>query len=461
MDNIYLASGGAKLEVAKQRAQEADNIRRNMLQRQQVFNDTRRVGIQEEELGIRKENSALDRLNQQMDLRLKQNSFEREQYETSLLKNMQNAVQPVQNQETQGQDYSRLAQQNRQLGMQMNKVDPIKAKKYFDAADSYESAASNRIKTSLEIKSKQVEQAGQILANIGSQEDLNSALPDLFAVGMEVPPEMRDWNNPKTKQWIDKQAFRSPTIAKDLQDQSAYLSDIDTLAYDKQKNEVIDENRYNKSLRERAAQISTDMKASGSPRGAQFIKMRAEQIMGATEELARSLQIIGKFPVGTTSGIFGEYGGEKSFTAAPLNAVARFSTSEEEAKFQTTTSNIGQALAIIEAGGYKPNQAQIDNYNRKFTFGKGTTIGTRMFTIADAIAQTEARLKILQANPDVPSAQKRVIEDTMTNLMQQFPLSPENLLDAERAGVSYQEAFNQKKNGTLDRYLELKKKAGK
>lgn len=461
MDNLYLASGGAQLEVNKQRQEEADKIRQAMIQRQQVYNDSRRVGIQEQDLAMRQQEAPLTRLNQQLELRMKQNAFQKEQYETSLLQNMQNGTSAVKGSETQAQDYERLAQTNRQLGMQMNKVDPIKAKKYFDAADSYDTAASNRIKTSLDIKSKQVDQAGQILANIGSQEDLNAALPELFASGLPIPPELRNWNDPKTREWISKQALRSPTIAKDLQDQVGFLKDQDALAYDKQKNEVLDENLYNKSLRERASQISKDIKTTGSSKGSQFVRMRADQIMGATEELARSLQIIGKFPVGTTSGMFGEYGGEKSFTAAPLNTVARFATTDQEAKFQTTASNIGQALAIIEAGGYKPNQAQIDNYNRKFTFGKGTTIGTRLFTMSDAIAQTEARLKITLSNPDVPEAQKRVIEDTMTTLKQQFPLSPEDLLDAERVGVSYQEAFNQKKNGTLDRYLELKKKAKK
>lgn len=453
LSSVYLASGGAQLEVNKQKQEEADKIRQNLIQRQQVDNQSRNITLDENRFD-------LEKIDNQLNFRIKQNQLQKDEYENKLLQNMQNAESVPSGQQSQGDNYQALAQQSRALGQQMNKVDPLRAKKYFDMADSYDNTASSRIKTSLEIKAKQVDQAGQILANIGSQEDLNAALPDLASTGLVIPPEMRDWSNPQTRDWITKQALRSPTIAKDLQDQIGFLADKDALAVDSKKNQVLDENQYNKSLRERASQISSDMKATGTSRGSQFVRMRAEQIMGATEELSRSLHIIGTFPVQQTSGFFGDYGGNKSFNGAPLNAIARFATSEDEQQFQTTASNIGQALAIIESGGYKPNQSQIDNYNKKFTFGKGTTIGARMFTIADAIAQADARLKIIQANPDVPQAQKDVITETMSSLHSNFPLSPEEIKLSQKADLSYKAAFQLKKSGNLERYLELKAKEG-
>jgi hypothetical protein len=395
-----------------------------------------------------------------LELRQKELLAKKQEYEANLMKNMSRSQSQYSNPQDSAGEYKSMADMNRRMGKEMLAVDPVGAKKYFDAASTYDMQADNSVKRSLEVKAKQMDAVGNTLLGVRNQDDWNEAIQVLSQNSVAVPPQFRDWNNPATQQYIEKLAFRSPKLAEEFKIERGFLQTIGQQKMDANEQALKQEAVYDKSLAERLSMANQAAK-KGTTRGSQFVRMRADQIMGAAEELSRSLSIMGEFNVDTTTGLFGEYGGNKTFLGAPMNSVARFATKEEEQQFQTTISNVGQSIAIIEAGGYKPNQAQIDNYQRKFTFGPGTTIGSRMFTIADAIAQTEARLKITLSNPDVPEEQKAVIRETMRNLYEKFPLSPEDIKRTQKLGKSYQEAFEMKKAGKLDRYLELQKKSGK
>lgn len=424
MDNVYLASGGARLEVDKQRAEEAESIRKNMLQRRQL-------GIQEEELGMRREDNTLNRLNTQMDLRLKQNAIQKEEYENSLLRNMQSAESPVQNQEVQAQDYEKLAQTNTQLGMQMNKVDPIKAKKYFDNAEGYRSAAANGIKTALEIKSKQVDQAGQILANISNQNDLNSSLADLASAGLVVPPEYRDWKNPKTRDWITKTALRSPTIAKDLQDQVGFLAETDALAVDKLKNEVIDAKKYDLSLRERASQAAPLAKTGGKQSA--INERFNDRVINAGRQAAAAINNISQMPLEKTS--YGGYKTDKSgIMDATVDALVNKLTPADNQAYDIMMTGVGRQLATLETFGLAPPVSFAESF-KTLTSKPNDTVKARLLKLAEMRQIVETSLGGFLDKPSIPESQKEAIREMIANTEKAVPFSVEDIVQLENSKV--------------------------
>ena len=176
-------------------------------------------------------------------------------------------------------------------------------------------------------------------------------------------------------------------------------------------------------------------------------RARGEQIIGATKELARSMNVISELPVSTSGGVFGSRKPSTGFFDAPLNSIAGALTPASARQYSIASSNVGQALAIIESGGYKPGQTQINNYQEKLRWNPSDTIATKLFTLADLKAQARERTDVVMANPAIPKEQKELVKQVFEKLDKLVPFEPEDIAKAENRKLSIKDYIKEKGTG--------------
>jgi hypothetical protein len=184
-------------------------------------------------------------------------------------------------------------------------------------------------------------------------------------------------------------------------------------------------------------------------KGAAMERARGEQIIGATKELGRSMNIIASMPITVSGGIFGSKKASTGFFDAPLNTIAGKLTADAERQYGIAASNVGQALAIIESGGYKPGQTQINAYQDKLRWLPSDSISTKLLTLADLKAQARERTDVVMANPAIPDEQKELIRDVFEKLDKSIPFEPEDIVAAKNKGKSIKE-YMQEKSGAAE-----------
>ncbi len=181
-------------------------------------------------------------------------------------------------------------------------------------------------------------------------------------------------------------------------------------------------------------------------KGAAMERARGEQIIGATKELGRSMNIIASMPITVSGGMFGSKKASTGFFDAPLNTIAGKLTTDAERQYGIAASNVGQALAIIESGGYKPGQTQINAYQDKLRWLPSDSISTKLLTLADLKAQARERTDVVMANPAIPDEQKQLIREVFDKLDKSIPFEPEDIVAAKNKGKSIKE-YMQEKSG--------------
>jgi hypothetical protein len=238
-------------------------------------------------------------------------------------------------------------------------------------------------------------------------------------------------------------------------------------AYDKNPNTKIDSIVSEQVIKENpdlagktvaqaiAGNVSVDKQPSSglsldkATKGAFQERMRGEQIIGAFKELKRSTGIIAELPLTVSGGTFGSRKQSTGFFNAPLNAVANKLTSEQERMYNMASSNVGQTLAIIEAGGLKPAQSQITNYQDKLRWQPTDTPYTKLFSMADAKAQAFERADVILASPAVPKEQKDLLRKAMDDFNAIIPFEPEDIAKAREKGQSINDYIKEKKEKGL------------
>lgn len=375
----------------------------------------------------------LEQVEKQITIRKQQNELAKQEYELNLIRNMQSGTAVPSGLQTQAQGDQQLAEQNRKMGTALMRVDPLKAKSYFDAANTYESAAAQRIKTSLEIKQKQVDQAGQILANVDSQETLNQALPELAANGIVVPPEFREWKNPKTRDWITRQALRSPTIAKDLQDQVGFLDDQDKLAIDRQKNEIIDEEKYNKSLRERTSQIKATTGA-GSKQSAINERFN-DRVINAGRLATEAIDNIAQLPLEKTS--FGGFKTEKmGLLDATKDALVTKLTPADNQIYDKLMAGVERNLATLETFGIAPPVSFAKSFEA-LKAKPGETVKTRLINLAEMRQIIDTSLSGFLDKPNIPEKQKIAIREMLDKTKAAVPYTVDDIIALDSKDTNF------------------------
>lgn len=440
--------GQGLLEGMKYVSENRRNEIQNEADRQLMQFRSEDQAMQREQYPSLVEQNKLQNLEKQIDLRIKQNALAKEEYEKNLLNNMQAGTAVTSGLETQAQGDQQLVQTNRQMGTALMQAGmPEKAKSYFEAANTYESAATNKIKASLEIKAKQIDQVGQILANVGSQDDLNEAIPQLYALGFEVPEQVRDWKNPQTRDWITKQALRSPTISKDLQDQVGFLKDKDDLTVDKQKNEVVDEKNYNMSLRERASQISATQKAGGGRQSAINERFN-DRVINAGRLATESIDNIAQLPLEHTS--YGGFKTEKTgFLGATRDALANKLTESDNRTYDTLMAGIERNLATLETFGIAPPVSFSKSFE-KLKAVPGDDVKNRLIKLAEMRQIIETSLSGFKDKPNIPQAQKTAIQGMIDKVAKAVPYTVDDVIELEssKMGGDYTLGNQIRKEGT-------------
>ena len=214
-----------------------------------------------------------------------------------------------------------------------------------------------------------------------------------------------------------------------------------------------------------AGNVSVDKQpASGlsldkANKGAFQERMRGEQIIGAFKELKRSTGIIAELPLTVSGGTFGSRKQSTGFFNAPLNAVANKLTTEQERMYNMASSNVGQTLAIIEAGGLKPAQSQITSYQDKLRWQPTDTPYTKLFSMADAKAQAFERADVVLASPSVPKEQKDLLRKAMDDFNNIIPFEPEDIAKAKEKGQSINSYIKEKKEKGLTSKLSSSNKS--
>ena len=214
-----------------------------------------------------------------------------------------------------------------------------------------------------------------------------------------------------------------------------------------------------------AGNVSVDKQpASGlsldkANKGAFQERMRGEQIIGAFKELKRSTGIIAELPLTVSGGTFGSRKQSTGFFNAPLNAVANKLTTEQERMYNMASSNVGQTLAIIEAGGLKPAQSQITSYQDKLRWQPTDTPYTKLFSMADAKAQAFERADVVLASPSVPKEQKDLLRKAMDDFNNIITFEPEDISKAKEKGQSINSYIKEKKEKGLTSKLSSSNKS--
>lgn len=276
----------------------------------------------------------------------------KQEYEANILRNMATAGDRSTTMEEQGSDFERLAEESRQIGRQLMQVDPVKAKTYFDAAAGYESKGMQAIKTSLDIKTKQLDTAGQLVVDVQNQEDWNAVIPELSKNGVAVPPQFRDWRNPATRDYITKLALKSETISKNYKDQIGLLDAVDAAAYDKQTKEILDVEQYDQSLRERLSVAGLKKDSLGKINAYEglyanaFVTNANEFIVGAANLAA----ITQGFETAQTKGMFSELGGG-GLLSSTQKYLSNRATPEDYQQYEAITSPIVRQAGLILNNG--------------------------------------------------------------------------------------------------------------
>lgn len=192
-------------------------------------------------------------------------------------------------------------------------------------------------------------------------------------------------------------------------------------------------------------------KVTGGGKVSAVNQARAENLAGGVNELSRSLSIISNMDIGTTGGIFGTMEGGKSFFTAPLSSAGRGLTTEDQKQYNIAASNIGQSLATIEYGGYKPTAGAIKVYQDKLSWKPTDTIYTKVFALADAKEQARARALLTLESPYLPQEQKAIVQKAIEEMDRTIPFKPEDVTDMKKKGQSVKQWMDQHAKQPMDK----------
>jgi hypothetical protein len=204
MDSLYLASGGAQLEVRKQRAQENQANRELDIRQQSANDDSRRSYL--EELATKQQIEA-----RSFDLQMKQKEDLRRRQQAEIANTLFNSDRGQRLTAEGEDDDTWLASKYTEMAKKLAGTDPITSNEYFTKAQEAKQKALLAAKNGLEVKEQRLEQVGLIASGVFDQQSVLEAQKELAKVGKRVPEEALDWNNPNAKDWWKRQTQFSKT----------------------------------------------------------------------------------------------------------------------------------------------------------------------------------------------------------------------------------------------------------
>lgn len=206
MDNLYLASGGAQLEVNKQRDARLAEQSRNDLQQQQQDNQYRLQQAQDQRA--------------QEEWNLKKQAFEEQKQSEKLMASAYASSIPERVAGTEEDGISTLAEKTATVAKRMMSSNPKMGLELLDKSQEYrKQAIAAKIQNST-LKQAQMETAGQISSAITDQQTLNEALPELAKNGVIVPDRFKTWSD-ESKNWFANRAVFSSNVLAEMRVKNA------------------------------------------------------------------------------------------------------------------------------------------------------------------------------------------------------------------------------------------------
>jgi hypothetical protein len=247
LSSVYLASGGAQLEVRKQRAQE-DQANRQLDIQQQTANDNSRQNYMQELQG----KQTLEA--NEFALKMKREEEARRKKQAALADIVFKSTEG-QRLSAEGDDDLNLASKFMQMAKSLAGTDPQASNDYFKQAQEFKNKALKSAEDSLKLRGDKLRAIGDVSAGVMDSKTANEAAVELAKLGKQVPPEVLDWANPAAKGWWARQAQFSEAAVKANQ-----------LELDKKKFESVDDKRdadveiakRNANTKEQALQLARD-----------------------------------------------------------------------------------------------------------------------------------------------------------------------------------------------------------
>jgi hypothetical protein len=174
-------------------------------------------------------------------------------------------------------------------------------------------------------------------------------------------------------------------------------------------------------------ELSGSESGSGGRAGAQVLR----QTVGGREVLS-DLQNAVSMPIGSTTGILGQYHPGTSLTGALGGDVARQLTSQDAQLMQASFASLSRELSILMSPVYGGRWAseQIDPLIPK----EGDSIGTALFKIARIKQSADNALEALSKSPIVSGEQKQFSTDMRQQLDEAVPWSTATAMSFARGG---------------------------
>jgi hypothetical protein len=200
LDNLYLASGGAQLEVNKARDARLAEQERNSLQQQQQDNQYRLQQQQEQR--------------QQEEWNLKKQAFEDQKQSEKLMASAFASTIPERVGISEEDGITGLAEKTAMAAKKLMATNPKVGLELLEKSQEYKKQAIATKVQNAAFKQAQLEAAGQISATVMDQQTLDEALPELAKHDVIVPDRFKKWST-ETKNWFEnRQVFSKNVMAE-------------------------------------------------------------------------------------------------------------------------------------------------------------------------------------------------------------------------------------------------------
>lgn len=202
LDPLYLASGGAQLEVNKQLL-ERDRLNAESANQADVMN-------------LRYMQEARAQQEHDLSMRIKQEAERKQKMEERLIGSVMNANIPGKLQTKKEDADEDLINKYNTLGVKLAGIDPKASNEYFKLAVDTRTKLMESKKDAIALQQANINEAGRVAHGVNNQVTLDNAVKQLAELGVLVPQEARNWEDPNAKEWFKTTAMQSKTVQEEL-----------------------------------------------------------------------------------------------------------------------------------------------------------------------------------------------------------------------------------------------------
>lgn len=341
---------------------------------------------------------------------------------------------------------TRLAQTYFQMG------NVKKGTEYQKLADEAKQRTLTIQKENMGISENRTNFGGQVMANIKNQEDLNKAIPLLASVGIEIPPELRNYANPKTQDFLLRGAIQSKSVVENIRTGRGKIeADLTRLADSRQSSDQ-KEKQFVQTMSEKAKQanVSTEGKSlyelasnegiSGQiGKSGQQDRTIANTMTTAMSEAGISLENLSnltkKGTIYTTAGAYDNLSDHGVLGATAKQLTQENLTSQNQQMYRSVMLPLVRQAVTIQSGGrYKITEGAVKQEMDAVMASAGQSHMTMLEKMAE-LKQTiskgaEASLAAGILNPK----QEAIVRNNLEQLDRAIPWSVNDVVSFATSG---------------------------